>query len=86
MAAAVPLGAVERSRTYGRDVIGCAGVLADARERTLVGAYAVGPLATEWIHLAVLTARVCVDVLADLIAQFPTFSEAFVTAVRELNT
>jgi pyruvate/2-oxoglutarate dehydrogenase complex dihydrolipoamide dehydrogenase (E3) component len=87
MAAAVPLGAVERSRTYGRDVVGCAGVLADARERTLVGAYAVGPLATEWIHMAVLAvrARVPVDVLADTIAQFPTFSEAFVTAVRELD-
>jgi hypothetical protein len=26
-----------------------------------------------------------VDVLADTIAQFPTFSEAFVTAVRELG-
>ena len=85
--AAVPLGEMERSRTYGRDVVGCAGVLADTRERTLVGAYAVGPLATEWIHMAVLAvhARVPVDVLADTIAQFPTFSEAFVTAVRDLD-
>jgi dihydrolipoamide dehydrogenase len=87
VAAAVPLGVVERSRTYGRTVVGCAGVVADMRERTLVGAYAVGPLATEWIHMAVLAvrARVPVDVLADTIAQFPTFSEAFVTAVRELG-
>lgn len=87
VAATVPLGAVERSRTYGRAVVGCAGVLADTRERTLVGAHAVGPLATEWIHMAVLAvrARVPVDVLADTIAQFPTFSEAFVTAVRELE-
>ena len=65
MSAAVPLGEMERSRTYGRDVVGCAGVLADTRERTLVGAYAVGPLATEWIHMAVLAvhARVPVESL-----------------------
>ncbi len=85
--AAVPLTETERSSTYGRGVVGCAGVLADTRERTLIGAYAVGPLATEWIHLAVLAvrARVPVEVLADTIAQFPTFTEAFVTAVRRLE-
>lgn len=87
VAATVPLDAVERSRTYGRGLVGRVGVLADARARTLVGAYAVGPLAAEWIHIAVLAvhARVSVDLLVDTIAQFPTFSEAFVTAVRGLD-
>ena len=30
-------------------------------------------------------ARIPVDVLRDTIAQFPTFTEAFVTAVRDLD-
>lgn len=87
IAADVSLESMERASTYGRGVTGRAGVLADRRERVLVGAYAVGPLAAEWIHFAVLAvrARVPVDVLADTIVQFPTFSEAFATAVRDLE-
>ena len=87
VAATVGLDEVERSRTYGRDVFGRAGVLADARKATLVGAFAVGPLASEWIHMAVLAvkAQIPLDVLRDTIAQFPTFSEALITAVRELE-
>ena len=63
------------------------GVLADARRATLVGAFAVGPLASEWIHMAVLAvkAQIPLEVLRDTIAQFPTFSEALITAVRELD-
>ena len=87
VAARVGLDDVERSRTYGRDVVGCVGVLADARRATLVGAFAVGPLASEWIHMAVLAvkAQIPLDVLRDTIAQFPTFSEALITAVRQLD-
>ena len=78
---------MERGLTYGRDVDGLVGVVADRRARVLVGAHAVGPLATEWIHLAVLAvrARVGVYVLRDTIVQFPTFSEALVSAARELD-
>ena len=52
----------------------------------LVGAWAVGPLAGEWIHQAVLAVRaeIPVDVLKDTMAQFPTFSEAMGTALRAL--
>ncbi len=86
-AASVELDTLERSTTYGRDVTGVAGVLADVDRGVLIGAHAVGPLASEWIHLAVMAvkAEVPIDVLRDTIAQFPTFSEAFVTAVRELD-
>jgi len=86
-AATVELDTLERSTTYGRDVTGMAGVLADADRGVLIGAHAVGPLASEWIHLAVMAvkAEIPVDVLRDTIAQFPTFSEAFVSAVRELE-
>jgi pyruvate/2-oxoglutarate dehydrogenase complex dihydrolipoamide dehydrogenase (E3) component len=85
--ATVPLHEVERGRTYGRDVDGLAGVVADRRARVLVGAHAVGPLAAEWIHLAVLAvrARVPIEVLRDTIVQFPTFSEALVSAACELD-
>jgi dihydrolipoamide dehydrogenase len=85
-AAAVDIGTTERAITYGRGVRGRAGVLADTRRGVLVGAHAVGPLAGEWIHMAVLAIRaeVPLPVLRDTIAQFPTFSESLVAAVREL--
>jgi dihydrolipoamide dehydrogenase len=87
VAATVDLDEVERSSTYGRGIVGCVGVLADAGRQTLVGAYAVGPLASEWIHMAVLAvkAEIPLGVLRDTIAQFPTFSEALITAVRRLD-
>ena len=51
-----------------------------------MGAWAVAPLASEWIHVAVLAIRaeIPVTVLKDTIAQFPSFSEAFGTALRAL--
>ncbi len=87
VAARVDLADVERASTYGRDIGGVAGVLADRERGVLIGAHAVGPLASEWIHFAVLAvkARIPVEELRDTIAQFPTFSEAFVTAVRDLD-
>lgn len=85
--ATVDLGDLERTSTYGRDIEGLIGVVADRRAAVLVGAHAVGPLASEWIHLAVLAvrARVPVNVLGDLIAQFPSFSEGLVAAARALE-
>jgi pyruvate/2-oxoglutarate dehydrogenase complex dihydrolipoamide dehydrogenase (E3) component len=52
----------------------------------LVGAYAVGPEAGEWIGQATLAvrARVPIAVLRDTIQPFPTFSEAFVSALADL--
>jgi pyruvate/2-oxoglutarate dehydrogenase complex dihydrolipoamide dehydrogenase (E3) component len=46
----------------------------------------VGPLASEWIHPAVLAIRaeVPLGVLRDTIMQFPTFSEAFQMAAARL--
>ena len=87
VAARVDLADVERSSTYGDGIGGVAAVLADAQRGVLIGAHAVGPLASEWIHMAVLAVRaeVPVEVLRDTIAQFPTFSEAFITAARDLE-
>ena len=85
VAARVDLGDMERASTYGTGVEGCVGVLADRRAGVLVGAFGVGPLASEWMGMAVLAirGRVPIAVLRDVIAQFPTFSEGLVAAVRD---
>lgn len=46
----------------------------------------VAPLAGEWIHHAVLAIRaeIPLAVLRDTIAQFPTYSESYVSALRTL--
>jgi dihydrolipoamide dehydrogenase len=81
------LGRIARTETYGRHLVGRLGVLADRERRALVGAWAVGPLAGEWIHQAVLAVKTgtSVDVLRDTVAQFPTFSEAYLSAVEDLD-
>jgi pyruvate/2-oxoglutarate dehydrogenase complex dihydrolipoamide dehydrogenase (E3) component len=83
----VDLSGVDRTETYGRDLSGHMGVVADADRGVLVGAWAVGPLTSEWIHALVVAIRaeVPIAVLRDTIAQFPTFSEAMATAVEELD-
>ncbi len=85
--ASIELGDLERATTYGRGIEGIVGVVADRREGVLVGAHGVGPLASEWMGMAVLAirARVPVSVLREVIAQFPTFSEGLITAVRRVE-
>jgi dihydrolipoamide dehydrogenase len=53
----------------------------------LTGAYAVGPEAGEWLQQATLAIRagVPLDVLADTIQPFPTFSEIYLGAVKALR-
>jgi dihydrolipoamide dehydrogenase len=53
----------------------------------LTGAYALGPEAGEWLQQATLAirARVPLDVLADTIQPFPTFSEIYLGAVKALR-
>ena len=66
--------------------MGTFGVVVDRERSVLVGAWAVAPLASEWIHQAVLAIRaeIPLAILNDTIAQFPTFSEALGTALRAL--
>jgi pyruvate/2-oxoglutarate dehydrogenase complex dihydrolipoamide dehydrogenase (E3) component len=61
---------------------------ADARERVLVGAVAVGPEAGEWLGQLTLAvrARVPLDVLLDTIQPYPTFSEAIFSALQALES
>jgi pyruvate/2-oxoglutarate dehydrogenase complex dihydrolipoamide dehydrogenase (E3) component len=79
--------ALARPWTYEREPRAHLGLLADRDQRVLIGAWAVAPLAGEWIHQASLAirARIPIDVLLDQVAQFPTYSEGYLQALEELG-
>ncbi|HLH65719.1 MAG TPA: NAD(P)/FAD-dependent oxidoreductase [Solirubrobacteraceae bacterium] len=79
--------AIARPWTYQTDPTGELGVIANRRTRTLIGAWAVSPLAGEWIHYAALAikAKVPIDTLRDTVAQFPTYTEAYLKAIERLD-
>lgn len=76
-----------RPWTYEEDPRGEVGLIADRGRGVLVGAWAVAPLAGEWIHLAALAIRaeVPVETLVDYVAQFPTYTEAYLKALERLE-
>src|SRR5215207_2738081 len=78
---------IARPWTNEKDPRGELQLVADRVAGTLVGAWAVAPLAAEWIHYAVLAikTRTPLAVLRDTVAQFPTFSEAYLSAVEALE-
>jgi dihydrolipoamide dehydrogenase len=75
-----------RPWTYQTEPSGTLALLADRERGVLVGAWAVAPLAGEWIHQAALAirARVPLAILRDSVAQFPTFSQGFLPALESL--
>jgi pyruvate/2-oxoglutarate dehydrogenase complex dihydrolipoamide dehydrogenase (E3) component len=85
--ATVMLRDVAKTATYTRsyaETNGFLTLLSDGQRIT--GAYALGPEASEWLQQATLAirARVPLEVLLDTIQPFPTFSEVYLNAVREL--
>jgi len=87
--ATAALAEVSKTATYTRayaESNGFMTLLSDGER--LVGAYALGPEAGEWLQQATLAirARVPLDVLRDTIQPFPTFSEVYVTALNTLRT
>ena len=78
---------IARPWTCEKDPRGTLGLVADATSQRLVGAYAVAPLASEWIHQAAqaIRARIPLTVLLDGVAQFPTYSEAYLQALEQLT-
>jgi dihydrolipoamide dehydrogenase len=79
--------AIARPYTYEKEPRGELALVVDKREKVLVGAWAVGPLASEWIHYAALAlkARIPIEVLKDTVAQFPTYTEAYLKALEKLE-
>lgn len=64
------------------------GVGEDDRDRqVLIGAWAVAPLAGEWIHQAALAirAQVPLGLLRDQVPQFPTYTEAHLAGLERLD-
>lgn len=79
--------AIARPWTYENNPRGHLGVLADADRRVLIGAWAVGPQASEWIHTAALAVRehIPIERLLDQVAQFPTYNEGWLKGIERLK-
>jgi len=77
---------IARPWTYETRPRGTLGLLADADRGVLVGAWAVAPMAGEWIHQAALAirAQLPLDLLRDQVAQFPTYTEGYLVALEQL--
>ncbi len=86
--ASVPITSTPRLSTYTREYaekIGFLTLVSDGKR--LTGAHALGPDAGEWLQQATMAIRaeVPLDVVADTIQPFPTFSEMFLFALTELG-
>ncbi len=79
--------AITRPWTYEQNPRGHLGLLADTDRKTLIGAWAISPLAGEWIHHAALAIReqIPIDRLLDQVAQYPTYNEAYLAAIEHLK-
>jgi pyruvate/2-oxoglutarate dehydrogenase complex dihydrolipoamide dehydrogenase (E3) component len=78
---------IARPWTYETEPRGELSILVDRDRRVLAGAWAVGPLASEWIHYAALAIKtqIPLSVLSDTVAQFPTYTEAYLKAIEKLE-
>ena len=82
------LSGVARTSTFTRQYAEKPGFLTLVSDgQKLTGAYAVGPEAGEWLGQATLAikAEVPLDVLRDTIQPFPSFSEAFMNALKDMD-
>jgi pyruvate/2-oxoglutarate dehydrogenase complex dihydrolipoamide dehydrogenase (E3) component len=87
LSASTQLSEVARTSTYTREYAERPGFLTLVSDgEKLTGAYAVGPETGEWLQQATLAIRaeVPLEVLRDTIQPFPTFSEAYLSAVEDL--
>jgi pyruvate/2-oxoglutarate dehydrogenase complex dihydrolipoamide dehydrogenase (E3) component len=83
----VSLDSVPRASTYYREYEGAGFLTLISDGERIIGAYAVGPDAGEWLGQATLAirARVPLEVFRDTIQPFPTFSEIYLNAMQELT-
>jgi pyruvate/2-oxoglutarate dehydrogenase complex dihydrolipoamide dehydrogenase (E3) component len=87
--ATAPISELPKMETYSRayaESNGFLTLLSDGER--LIGAYALGPEAGEWLQQATLAirARVPLEILRDTIQPFPTFSEIYLDALKALRT
>jgi pyruvate/2-oxoglutarate dehydrogenase complex dihydrolipoamide dehydrogenase (E3) component len=86
--ATVQMSGVSRTSTYTRAYDKKPGFLTIVSDgERLTGAYAVGPDAGEWLQQATVAirGRIPLEVFKDTIQPFPSFSEAFLEALLELE-
>ncbi len=86
--ATVDLGqSIARPVTYEREPRGELQLVADRDRGVLVGAWAVAPIASEWIHVAAqaIRAEIPIATLRDGVAQFPTYNEAYLKGLEQLE-
>ena len=84
----IQLSGVPRTATYTRAYDTTPGFLTLVSDGSvLTGAFALGPEAGEWLQQATVAirARVPLAVMVDVIQPFPTFSEVFLHALRDLD-
>ncbi len=87
--ATISISEVPRSSTYSRQYAEKNGFLTLVSDgERLTGAYALGPEAGEWLQQATVAIRAGLPlaVMDDVIQPFPTFSEAFLFALTELES
>ena len=85
--ARIDLSGVARTSTYTRAYDRKPGFLTLVSDgERLTGAYALGPEAGEWLGQATLAVRagVTLETMMDTIQPFPSFSEAYMEALREM--
>ena len=83
-----PISAVPKMATYTHAYAEAAGFLTLLSDGArLTGAYAVGPEAGEWLQQATLAIRAHIPlaVLGDTIQPFPSFSEIYNAAIKDLR-
>ncbi len=88
LTASLPMEELDRPYTYQTDWSGVCKMVVERHTGEVLGAAAVGPLSSEWIHIAsvAIRARLPHQVLGDVIFQFPTFSEFFWHLSEELDS
>jgi pyruvate/2-oxoglutarate dehydrogenase complex dihydrolipoamide dehydrogenase (E3) component len=87
--ARIELSDVAKTATFSRNYAQSNGFMTLVSDGDrLTGGYALGPEAGEWMQQATLAirARLPLDVLRDTIQPFPTFSEIYVAALKELRS
>ncbi len=88
LTASLPMEELDRPYTYQTDWSGVCKMVVERNTGEVLGAAAVGPLSSEWIHIAsvAIRARMPHQILGDVIFQFPTFSEFFWRLSEELDS